>query len=209
MASTSNPASITKAAKWKVQFDKMTKVQDEPSIPCTLFINHDSKDTNPSARESFNLSSEDCLVHNSSIKGEKFKELSQQGLINYEKMIEYENMANKEKNGYFGIYHISIAQPETIYESFENFITRMIEEQEYANRTFTIGSAFFDDYTIKTNNINEAKFEGTFSEQGRRSSQGQFKGPSNRVGIYHYESDYSFKLRRLSDRRNDRKSLYQ
>jgi hypothetical protein len=44
VANTSNPASITKAAKWKEQFDKMTKVKDEPSIPCTLFINHDIKD---------------------------------------------------------------------------------------------------------------------------------------------------------------------
>ena len=41
VANTSNPASITKAAQWKEQFDKMTKVKDEPSIPCTLFINHD------------------------------------------------------------------------------------------------------------------------------------------------------------------------
>lgn len=41
MANTSNPDSIAKAAAWKRYFDKITKVKDEPSIPCTLFINHD------------------------------------------------------------------------------------------------------------------------------------------------------------------------
>ena len=74
----------------------------------------------------------------------------------------------------------------------------MIEENEYAQRTFTIGSTFFDEFTIKTNNNNHT---GTFSEHGH------FKGPSNRVGIYQYESEYSFKLRRLSDRRQDRNSF--
>jgi hypothetical protein len=73
----------------------------------------------------------------------------------------------------------------------------MVEENEFAQRTFTVGSTFFEDFTIKTNkNNNEGT--GTFSEHG------QFKGPSNRVGIYQYESDYSFKLRKLSDRRQDR-----
>jgi hypothetical protein len=41
VANTSNPSSIAKAAQWKEQFDKITKIKDEPSIPCTLFINHD------------------------------------------------------------------------------------------------------------------------------------------------------------------------
>lgn len=43
-------------------------------------------------------------------------------------MIEFENLAQKEKNGYFGIYHISVGQPDAIYESFESFLTRLIEE---------------------------------------------------------------------------------
>jgi|TARA_B110001450_G_C17637246_1_gene487709 hypothetical protein len=47
VANTSNPDSIVKAAKWKKQFDKITKVKDEPSIPCTLFINHDIPISNP------------------------------------------------------------------------------------------------------------------------------------------------------------------
>ena len=111
-------------------------------------------------------------------------------------MIEFEKLAKKEINGYFGIYHISIGQPDTVYESFESFITRMVEENELAQRTFTVGSTFFDDFTIKTNNQT-----ATFSEHG------QFKGPSNRVGIYQYESELSFKLRKLSDRRQDRNSF--
>jgi len=43
VANTSNPDSIVKASLWKEQFDKITKVKDEPSIPCTLFINHDEE----------------------------------------------------------------------------------------------------------------------------------------------------------------------
>ena len=62
MANTSNPVSIKKAYAWKEHFDKMTKVKDEPPVPCTLFINHDvddqkdEKDSNPSNK--FTLSGE-------------------------------------------------------------------------------------------------------------------------------------------------------
>jgi hypothetical protein len=41
VANTSNPDSIKKAQIWKEHFDEKTKVKDEPTIPCTLFINHD------------------------------------------------------------------------------------------------------------------------------------------------------------------------
>ena len=41
VANTSNPDSIKKAQIWKEYFDEKTKVKDEPTIPCTLFINHD------------------------------------------------------------------------------------------------------------------------------------------------------------------------
>ena len=77
----------------------MTKVQDEPSIPCTLFINHDIKDERA---QSFNLNSKDCLI-----KEHEPDHLSAR-CINYDKMIEFEKLAKKEMNGYLGIYHISI-----------------------------------------------------------------------------------------------------
>jgi hypothetical protein len=41
VANTSNPKSLERAARWKDIFDKKTKVPDEPSIPATIFINHD------------------------------------------------------------------------------------------------------------------------------------------------------------------------
>ena len=41
VANTSNPKSIKRAIRWKQQFDRTTKIPDEPSIPCTIFINHD------------------------------------------------------------------------------------------------------------------------------------------------------------------------
>ena len=41
VANTSNPRSLEQAHRWKEFFDKKTKVPNEPSIPATLFINHD------------------------------------------------------------------------------------------------------------------------------------------------------------------------
>lgn len=104
MANTSNPSSIIKAAKWKEQFDKMTKAQDEPSIPCTLFINHDSTESNKNVTKSLNLNQSDCLIQPTQEESDRLSHHS----INYDKMIEFENLAKKEINGYFGIYHISI-----------------------------------------------------------------------------------------------------
>ena len=69
-------------------------------------------------------------------------------------MQEIESLANKEANGYFGIYHVSLGQPDTVFESFENFVTRMMDENNLAKRTFTVGSTFFDDFTIKSHNNN-------------------------------------------------------
>ena len=62
---------------------------------------------------------------------------------------ELEKLANCEQNGYFGIYHVSICQPETVHQSFENFVQRMLQEQEFTQRTHTLDSHFFDEYTIK------------------------------------------------------------
>lgn len=43
-------------------------------------------------------------------------------------MVEFEKLAQKEKNGFFGVYLISIGEPDSIYDSFENFVTRLLEE---------------------------------------------------------------------------------
>jgi len=40
VANTINLQTIKKAPEWKKMFDQTTKVADEPSYPCTLFINH-------------------------------------------------------------------------------------------------------------------------------------------------------------------------
>ena len=44
VANTSNPRSLELAHRWKGFFDKKTKTPNEPSIPATLFINHDHKE---------------------------------------------------------------------------------------------------------------------------------------------------------------------
>ena len=41
VANTSTPDNIRKALNWKRCFDERTKIKNESSIPCTLFINHD------------------------------------------------------------------------------------------------------------------------------------------------------------------------
>jgi hypothetical protein len=49
VASTSNPKSLERAYRWKEVFDKKTKVPDEPSVPTTIFINHDHVSSNRSS----------------------------------------------------------------------------------------------------------------------------------------------------------------
>ena len=41
VCNTSNSKSIENAYRWKEEFDKRTKLPDEPGLPCCLFINHD------------------------------------------------------------------------------------------------------------------------------------------------------------------------
>ena len=48
--------------------------------------------------------------------------------INQQRILDFEEKADKEVNGYFGIYHVTTSQQGSVYESFENFISRMIEE---------------------------------------------------------------------------------
>ena len=43
-----------------------------------------------------------------------------------------ERLAKKERNCYFGVYHLSVTDPDSVYESFENFISRVIEDEQYA-----------------------------------------------------------------------------
>ena len=70
--------------------------------------------------------------------------------VNHNKQLEFEKLAKKEKNCYFGIYHVSITDPMTVYDSFENFISRVLEDENYAQRTYSIASNFFDQYTVKS-----------------------------------------------------------
>jgi hypothetical protein len=37
-------------------------------------------------------------------------------------------MAQTDKHGFFGVYHVSLGQPESITDAFENFLLRIIEE---------------------------------------------------------------------------------
>lgn len=69
--------------------------------------------------------------------------------ICWEKQQELEKLAKLEQNGYFGIYHISMGQPESIKLSFENFIWRVVDEQLFTQRTYSVSSKFFEEFTIK------------------------------------------------------------
>ena len=47
--------------------------------------------------------------------------------IDTKNFAEYEKQAQTDMAGYFGVYHVSIGQVDSIVESFENFINRIIE----------------------------------------------------------------------------------
>jgi hypothetical protein len=53
----------------------------------------------------------------------KFKTLVDQNNIK-----NFEKLAQTDKHGFFGVYHVSLGQPESISEAFENFLQRIIEE---------------------------------------------------------------------------------
>jgi len=86
---------------------------------------------NPS-QEPMNLIQPECLIDSSSKDMSHSKSGTRDAKcrypINYDKINEFEKLAQSEKNGYFGIYHVSLDQPDAIYESFHNFTARLIEE---------------------------------------------------------------------------------
>ena len=122
-------------------------MKDEPCVPCTLFINHDDlkeEDECQDDQESLGLMDQqpdDCTetddLHASP--------------VDYQKQQKYEKLAKQEKNCYFGVYHISARNPQSVYESFENLIARVTEEEKYSKglRTQTLASNFFDEYSVK------------------------------------------------------------
>ena len=66
------------------------------------------------------------------------------------KIQDFEKIAQTDSKGFFGVYHVSLGQPESIYDAFENFLTRIHNEQFKFHRTSTEGSKLFHDDTIRT-----------------------------------------------------------
>jgi len=77
-------------------------VQDEPSYPCTLFINHH----------------------------EFIPWEDQQRLRNLE-------LQAGEDGTFYGIYHVSLGDPDSVYKAFESFVSRVIDEGSNWQRTST------------------------------------------------------------------------
>lgn len=58
-------------------------------------------------------------------------------------------MANIDAAGFFGTYHVSLGQPESICDSFENFISRILNEKQRRRYDSSISKLFADD-TMRT-----------------------------------------------------------
>ena len=74
-------------------FDDLTKANDEPSFPCTLFINHHEM-----------IPFED-----------------KQRMTNLE-------LQAGEPGTFYGIYHVCVNDKDSIYQAFENFASRILDE---------------------------------------------------------------------------------
>ena len=100
-----------------------------------------------------------------------------QSVVQSDRQNEFEKLANVEQNGYFGVYHVSICQPDTVISSFENFVQRMVDEQEFTKRTRTVDSHFFDEYSIKnyrSETMNES-FKSLLNEDRSREDLNNYR----------------------------------
>ena len=66
-------------------------------------------------------------------------------LVDYENKNLLEKLAQVDSKAFFGVYHVSLGQPETVYQAFKNFLSRVIEEQKNTFRTETNDSKLFED----------------------------------------------------------------
>lgn len=58
-------------------------------------------------------------------------------------------MANIDAAGFFGTYHVSLGQPESICDSFENFLSRILSEERRRRYDSSVSKLFADD-TMRT-----------------------------------------------------------
>ena len=65
-----------------------------------------------------------------------------------ERCEEFEQLAGINSHGFFGVYHVSIGQPDNIAEAFESFIMRIIEEEEQTSGYRDNDSKIFEDTLI-------------------------------------------------------------
>ena len=63
---------------------------------------------------------------------------------------QFEKIANTDQKGFFGVYHVSMGQPESVCDAFENFIQRIIQEESIHSRKSSNDSRFYADETLKS-----------------------------------------------------------
>ena len=69
--------------------------------------------------------------------------------IDNENIPKFEKIANIDQAGFFGTYHVSMGQPDTICEAFENFIARILTEKQRRRYDSSVSKIFADD-TLRT-----------------------------------------------------------
>jgi hypothetical protein len=62
----------------------------------------------------------------------------------------YEDLAQTESSEFFGVYHVTLGQPDTIINAFEGFIERLIEESNNFHRRNTDDSKLLEDDSMRS-----------------------------------------------------------
>lgn len=142
----------------------------------------------------------------------------------------YEQLALTDKKSYFGVYHVSLGEPESIIEAFESFLRRMVDEEDHLRRSSTTDSKFYHDDTIKSKKCIcktlidgfESQEDDSFLQTGNQygASANKKKERSRSFVKHHphcpmrhqnigsvsgFDEDSSFVLRRLNKRRFEQK----
>lgn len=146
--------------------------------------------------------------------------------VDNENIPKLEKIANIDSAGFFGTYHVSMGQPETITEAFENFIQRILSEKQRRRYESSVSKIFADD-TLRTRTCicrdlmehynSDDQGQGGFlynDTKGARENEKEFRqhhphcpmrrqNAGGKGSTYYSSENDSIVLRRLSKRRFD------
>lgn len=69
-------------------------------------------------------------------------------VIDQDKMVEFEQLAGVDRHAFYGVYHVSLGQVDTVAEAFEGFLSRILDDEELNSRALSNDSRLFEDTMI-------------------------------------------------------------